>query len=122
MGVGTAIYTPGHVPGSPSSDSEAGGSGGPFTSEVTTPLTPKSPDAPLIEQKALEDVPVKKKKKKKKPKKKPKASAQGKEQEPSEPERKPPVLCISRNKHWRYISSYHVSPFVLSIKTLLKGG
>ncbi|TEB32361.1 hypothetical protein FA13DRAFT_1687117 [Coprinellus micaceus] len=107
MGVGTAIYTPGHVPGSPSSDSEAGGSGGPFTSEVTTPLTPKSPDAPLIEQKALEDVPLKKKKKKKKPKKKPKASAQGKEQEPSEPERKPPVLCISRNKHWRYISSYH---------------
>ena len=21
---------------------------------------------------------------------------------------RPPVLCISRNKHWRYISSYHV--------------
>jgi hypothetical protein len=28
---------------------------------------------------------------------------------PSEgPGVKPPVLCISRNKHWRYISSYHV--------------
>lgn len=25
------------------------------------------------------------------------------------PEPKPPVLCISRNKHWKYISSYHVS-------------
>ena len=23
----------------------------------------------------------------------------------------PPVLCISRNKHWRYISSYHVCLF-----------
>lgn len=121
MGVDTTTYTPEHVPGSSSSESEAGGSGGPFRSEVTTPLTPTSPDAPLIEQKAPEDVPVKKKKKKK-PKKKAKASAKGKEQEPSEPERKPPVLCISRNKHWRYISSYHVSPFVLLITTLLKGG
>lgn len=24
-------------------------------------------------------------------------------------EQRPAVLCISRNKHWRYISSYHVS-------------
>lgn len=25
---------------------------------------------------------------------------------------RPSVLCISRNKHWKYISSYHVSPLV----------
>jgi hypothetical protein len=24
------------------------------------------------------------------------------------PEHRQPVLCISRNKHWKYISSYHV--------------
>ncbi|TRM70472.1 hypothetical protein BD626DRAFT_533718 [Schizophyllum amplum] len=38
------------------------------------------------------------KKKKKKSKKKAK---------PAAPEAAPPVLCISRNKHWKYISSYH---------------
>ncbi|KAF8527434.1 hypothetical protein BU17DRAFT_73877 [Hysterangium stoloniferum] len=46
-----------------------------------------------------------KKKKKKKPKK-PKAQEVKFEPKKNEPER-PPVLCISRNKHWRYISSYH---------------
>ena len=25
---------------------------------------------------------------------------------------RPPVLCISRNKHWKYISSYHVRPLL----------
>ncbi|KAJ7756520.1 hypothetical protein DFH07DRAFT_820848 [Mycena maculata] len=58
-----------------------------------------------------------KKKKKKKPKKSAsakardaavaaenaKTDAQAKEEEAG----RPPVLCISRNKHWRYISSYH---------------
>jgi hypothetical protein len=54
-----------------------------------------------------------KKKKKKKPKKSAKAkevvaaTKQTKEQEANGG--KPSVLCISRNKHWRYISSYHVS-------------
>ncbi|KAF8580122.1 hypothetical protein K439DRAFT_1648271 [Ramaria rubella] len=47
------------------------------------------------------------KKKRKKRSKKSKA----KEEVQSEPKlqeaEKPPVLCISRNKHWRYISSYH---------------
>jgi hypothetical protein len=54
-----------------------------------------------------------KKKKKRKPKKSAKAkeaaAATAKEKlEQEESETKPPVLCISRNKHWRYISSYHV--------------
>ncbi|KAJ7650158.1 hypothetical protein FB45DRAFT_1050232 [Roridomyces roridus] len=54
-----------------------------------------------------------KKKKKKKPKKSAAAktrdaalaseNAKGKEDQAE----RPPVLCISRNKHWRYISSYH---------------
>lgn len=53
-----------------------------------------------------------KKKKKKKPKKsaaaKAKDAAAKKATETAEAEGRPPVLCISRNKHWRYISSYHV--------------
>ena len=57
-----------------------------------------------------------KKKKKRKPKKpaKPKdpTAAQPTPNPPSnppvDPGARPSVLCISRNKHWRYISSYHV--------------
>lgn len=50
---------------------------------------------------------------KKKRKKKTKKTAKAKETSPKQkagesPEERPPVLCISRNKHWRYISSYHV--------------
>jgi hypothetical protein len=56
---------------------------------------------------------------KKKKKKKPKKSAKSK----SEPNSKPlteddepgPLLRISRNKHWRYISSYHVCPLPLTL-------
>ncbi|KAF5346123.1 hypothetical protein D9758_009976 [Tetrapyrgos nigripes] len=54
---------------------------------------------------------------KKKKKKKPKKSANAKAKESADkaakakqadcPETRPSVLCISRNKHWRYISSYH---------------
>ncbi|KAJ8472334.1 hypothetical protein ONZ51_g8583 [Trametes cubensis] len=49
-----------------------------------------------------------KKKKKKKTKKsaKGKDTAKGNSEQDQERDR-PPVLCISRNKHWRYISSYH---------------
>lgn len=46
------------------------------------------------------------KKKKKKKSKKAKAKDDNVGAKAFEPER-PPVLCISRNKHWRYISSYH---------------
>ena len=52
-----------------------------------------------------------KKKKKKKSKKNVKAKeavAKAKAQEVPDADGKPSVLCISRNKHWRYISSYHV--------------
>lgn len=54
-----------------------------------------------------------KKKKKKKPKKSAKAkeaaaSLKAKSSDPNDLDGRPPVLCISRNKHWRYISSYHV--------------
>jgi hypothetical protein len=56
--------------------------------------------------------PGQKKKKKKKSKKSAKAktaaSVEGKAQDALEPGSRPPALCISRNKHWRYISSYHV--------------
>ncbi|KAF9069351.1 hypothetical protein BDP27DRAFT_1421134 [Rhodocollybia butyracea] len=51
---------------------------------------------------------------KKKKKKKPKKSAAAKAKEAAAKKAtaaadadRPPVLCISRNKHWRYISSYH---------------
>ena len=49
------------------------------------------------------------KKKKKKSKKSPKAKeAATTGPKTDSPLDRPPVLCISRNKHWRYISSYHV--------------
>ena len=51
----------------------------------------------------------KKKRRKKKPKKGAKSegtSTAG--DETNGPEGRPPGLCISRNKHWKYISSYHV--------------
>jgi hypothetical protein len=53
-----------------------------------------------------------KKKKKKKPKKRSKAKAEA-NAKPSieDDEPSPLVLRISRNKHWRYISSYHVCLF-----------
>ncbi|KAI0327648.1 hypothetical protein GY45DRAFT_1327293 [Cubamyces sp. BRFM 1775] len=49
---------------------------------------------------------------KKKKKKKAKKSTKGKDTtkgagEQDQERDRPPVLCISRNKHWRYISSYH---------------
>lgn len=57
------------------------------------------------------EVPVPAKKKKKKRAKKPKAPAADPSTKASPPpvkEEAPPALCISRNKHWKYISSYHV--------------
>ena len=55
---------------------------------------------------------------KKKKKKRSKKSAKAKETQlggntTEETEERPPALCISRNKHWRYISSYHVCWVVL---------
>jgi hypothetical protein len=53
----------------------------------------------------------KKKKKSKKPKCKNGAPAIPGPQ--TIPEHRQPVLCISRNKHWKYISSYHVCHYVV---------
>ncbi|KAJ7274321.1 hypothetical protein B0H12DRAFT_1088128 [Mycena haematopus] len=72
-------------------------------------------DAELdVEQNSMEV--ATKKKKKKKPKKSAAAKARDADLAPNtkmdskakdEEAGRPPVLCISRNKHWRYISSYH---------------
>ena len=78
---------------------------------ISPSLTNSTVPAPPLLNAALsaeEDAAVAQKKKKK-PKKSPKAKAEAnikpsiEDDEPS-----PLVLRISRNKHWRYISSYHV--------------
>jgi hypothetical protein len=73
-----------------------------------------SPTLDSADGNLLADLPpsVGKKKKKKKPKKSAKAkdvaSAPTTGTNSSDLNGRSPVLCISRNKHWRYISSYHV--------------
>ncbi|KAI0310943.1 hypothetical protein OF83DRAFT_1278772 [Amylostereum chailletii] len=64
-----------------------------------------SPPAPAEDTTPTHGATAQKKKKKKKPKK-PKAK-QAVVVPDDEEDARPPVLCISRNKHWRYISSYH---------------
>ncbi|KAH9046955.1 hypothetical protein EDB83DRAFT_2403992 [Lactarius deliciosus] len=60
-----------------------------------------------------------KKKKKKKPKKRSKAKAEANTKPPIEDDEPSPlVLRISRNKHWRYISSYHGPWLQLPIELL----
>ncbi|RPD64737.1 hypothetical protein L227DRAFT_571200 [Lentinus tigrinus ALCF2SS1-6] len=81
------------------------------TSRSTSPTSPdlttegaNTPDAPAQTKKK------KKKKAKKGAKAKESSTGSGKTTDGvgEEEERdRPPVLCISRNKHWRYISSYH---------------
>ena len=70
-------------------------------SSSPTPVSPHLPD----NAEPTTTAPSKKKKKKK-------AKKHGKPKEhlnaSAHEEEKPAVLCISRNKHWRYISSYHV--------------
>lgn len=66
----------------------------------------EQPDADNLESDVTS---AQKKKKKKKPKKS--AATKAKEaaaKKAAEAEGRPPILCISRNKHWKYISSYHV--------------
>ncbi|KAK0472868.1 hypothetical protein IW261DRAFT_1506230, partial [Armillaria novae-zelandiae] len=65
----------------------------------SSPTLHEVPDTPASVQT------MKKKKKKKKSKKSGKAKSEATAQLVDED--CPPVLCISRNKHWRYISSYH---------------
>ncbi|KAL0952014.1 hypothetical protein HGRIS_008663 [Hohenbuehelia grisea] len=81
--------------------------------DILTPLSADSETtfATLVEVEDTPDGPgVSQKKKKKKKAKKPASKA--KDEPPSKTSSvddadMPPVLCISRNKHWKYISSYH---------------
>ncbi|KAI0694897.1 hypothetical protein BC835DRAFT_1415191 [Cytidiella melzeri] len=79
----------------------------------TPPSSPSSRSAsPLLSTEAPaadQQTTASKKKKKKKTKKpvKSKAPSGGTKQPSAGEEDRPSVLCISRNKHWRYISSYH---------------
>ncbi|KAI0756204.1 hypothetical protein C8Q80DRAFT_1092733 [Daedaleopsis nitida] len=80
------------------------------TSRSTSPTSPL-PDPPTEGVDNLETIASQnKKKKKKKAKKGAKVkdapTVNGKPGHDEDRDR-PPVLCISRNKHWRYISSYH---------------
>ncbi|KAF8531248.1 hypothetical protein JB92DRAFT_2781798, partial [Gautieria morchelliformis] len=81
----------------------------------TWPLSSRSPSPRGLDDVGSLPVPettshAQKKKKKKKPKKS-KAKEEGLQGEGFQPKpqdaEKPAILCISRNKHWRYISSYH---------------
>ncbi|KAF5312078.1 hypothetical protein D9619_002543 [Psilocybe cf. subviscida] len=77
-------------------------------SELSTPMTHSGQTSPISNGvEVVGELPTApaKKKKKKKSKKSSKSSAP---QTPlTDDEGRLPVLCISRNKHWRYISSYH---------------
>jgi hypothetical protein len=87
----------------------------------TVPLAHTVPgNEESVSQNGTEDVGAvtTKKKKKKKPKKPkpsplvaPATSAVGTQ------DAKQSILCISRNKHWRYISSYHVGLFAFLTST-----
>jgi hypothetical protein len=70
-------------------------------------ITSSGSTSPALETEAhTEATTGQKKKKKKKSKKSNKVVVQDVPTHQEEP--RLPVLCISRNKHWRYISSYHV--------------
>lgn len=87
------------------------------TSHIITPSPSYSSGETSPIPNEYEEEPATSSSQKKKKKKKPKKSAKAKEAaaaaakanaEELEDLNRPPVLCISRNKHWRYISSYHV--------------
>ncbi|THU96896.1 hypothetical protein K435DRAFT_965768 [Dendrothele bispora CBS 962.96] len=108
------------------------------TSEPHSPTTPTTPNEYIDEDDAEnkesiveingdedgEHTVSQKKKKKKKPKKSATAKAKeaaekaAKMKEAESAEARPSVLCISRNKHWRYISSYHGPWLQLPIELL----
>ncbi|KAH9914619.1 uncharacterized protein BXZ73DRAFT_54801 [Epithele typhae] len=70
--------------------------------------SPTPAPAPHAESAATDNNASKKKKKKKSKKgAKAKEPSAGKVHGTESSDDRPPVLCISRNKHWRYISSYH---------------
>lgn len=77
-----------------------------------TPLQSLSPNVAADKAVAVNDTSASQKKKKKKRSRKPTKSKETSPQTWSpvgdDDDERPPMLCISRNKHWRYISSYHV--------------
>jgi len=84
-------------------------------SEVSTPASFSADVSPLLSEQPLPletPTPRHKKKKKKKSKKTKAEEAVGSvgtsKTRVDDSGVHPQVLCISRNKHWRYISSYHV--------------
>lgn len=78
----------------------------PLTSSPTVSSTEPSPTR---ESSPADQKKRKKKKKANKASNDPSSALPGK---PTPDAERPSVLCISRNKHWKYISSYHVSPLV----------
>jgi hypothetical protein len=85
-------------------------------SELSTPVTFSADASPSLPEQPLPPEPTTATPKKKK-KKKSKKSNKGKDvihagtsnmRSQDDKVNSPQILCISRNKHWRYISSYHV--------------
>lgn len=76
------------------------------SSEHSLPTSPSATDIPHADA----QLQTLNKKKKKKKSKKPKCKDGGPVVPGPQtiPEHRQQVLCISRNKHWKYISSYHV--------------
>ncbi|KZT73437.1 hypothetical protein DAEQUDRAFT_703895 [Daedalea quercina L-15889] len=78
---------------------------------VDTPPTPISNSSGSVSPEPVLEDPhsqqQQKKKKKKKSKKSKAKETNGAVKARAADDERPPVLCISRNKHWRYISSYH---------------
>ncbi|EIW87174.1 hypothetical protein CONPUDRAFT_134458 [Coniophora puteana RWD-64-598 SS2] len=78
-----------------------------ITSSETSPVLANSPLSPSPDDAASTTSKKKKKKKTKKAKSKQGGSGSDASKQHTPDTERPPVLCISRNKHWRYISSYH---------------
>ncbi|CAA7264867.1 unnamed protein product [Cyclocybe aegerita] len=96
------------TPSSPDTDSLPNA-----VSELSTPVSQSGRASPMyavvenLEDSAATTQRKKKKKKSKKSSKSKDAASKTNGNEEGNTEGRPPVLCISRNKHWRYISSYH---------------
>ncbi|KAI0354755.1 hypothetical protein OH77DRAFT_1425873 [Trametes cingulata] len=94
-----------------SSDSDDASAAGMLPTPPSTHSSRSSSPGPTLDGADLPETPAQSKKKKKKKAKKsskPKdGTAGGKTAGGADERDRPPVLCISRNKHWRYISSYH---------------
>ena len=110
------------VPSSPDTDQATTTT----VSELSTPLTQSGRSSPtgINITEVLDETlpPTQKKKKKKKSKKSSKAkdaTAKATAKDTGDTEGRQPVLCISRNKHWRYISSYHVCILLVVSKSYL---